>query len=123
MKKKIGIAIIIIGTLHTCLGMFRFHRDFSAMIMEGLISTGYSLERGLAFWFTFAGILMITLGVAVRAIESQDGKIPMSLGWIILLCSIVGASVFPVSGFWLMLIVSLLILFSGKAIGSDQTKK
>ncbi|MEM8498045.1 MAG: DUF6463 family protein [Pseudomonadota bacterium] len=115
MNRRIGIAIIVIGIGHTSLGLFRFHQEFGAMILEGLISTGTGEIRGWAFWFTFAGILMITLGITVRSIELQGVTIPRTLGWILLVGSIVGAGVFPVSGFWLMLVVSLFILIGRQA--------
>lgn len=112
MKSKIGIAIIVIGIGHTALGLYSFHDQFSAMFLEGLLSSGVGEMRELAFWFTFSGILMIILGLSVGAIESHNASIPMSVGLFLLVTSVLGAAIYPVSGFWLLLAVSLAILFS-----------
>ncbi len=116
MRNKIGIAIIIIGIGHTSIGLLRFLDVFGTMFFEGLVSTGSGEVRGWAFWFTFAGLLMIALGIAVRSIERQGATIPKALGWMLIISSIVGVVVFPLSGLWLISAVSLIILLGRQTV-------
>ncbi|MEM1181477.1 MAG: DUF6463 family protein [Acidobacteriota bacterium] len=112
--RRIGDATTIIGLGHTLLGLYRFHGQFLEMAAAGLFATGAGELRGWAFWFTFSGLLMMVLGRAMGALERRGLPIPRSLGLWILLSSALGAAVFPVSGFWLLIGVALAILGTGR---------
>ncbi|MEM8500899.1 MAG: DUF6463 family protein [Pseudomonadota bacterium] len=123
MKNKIGIALVVIGLGHTTIGFLRFLDVFGAMFSEGLVSTGDGEVRGWAFWFIYTGVFMIALGITVRAIEMLGAAVPKLLGWVLLVSSVSGVVVFPVSGFWLIFAVSLLILLGGKQPPKDQVTR
>jgi len=59
LKRHIGLTIIIIGTLHTVLGVVKFSGVFATMFSEGLFNSVNNADRSFAFWFTFCGIVFI----------------------------------------------------------------
>ncbi len=114
MKNRIGLIIIIIGTLHTLLGIIKFSKSFTEMISKGLINSASTIEDGLAFWFTFTGVLFILLGYLTNYLEQNGLTVPKPLGWILIASSIVGVIIFPISGFWIVFFPAILIVTNKK---------
>lgn len=110
----------MIGILHIIFGLIRFREDLLAMVMEGLLATGGGEARGWAFWFTFAGVLLFMIGSLISTMEEKNITIPVHLGWVLAIGSIVGLIIFPVSGFWLMLVPSYFIFKSQKAVAVND---
>ena len=110
MKNKIGIIVIIIGLLHTLLGIVKFSDIFAEMILEGFFDSGMGAERGWAVWFTVTGIVFVLLGLAIKQIEHQKMTIPKVLGWGLLFMALCGGLMIPVSGFWALLLPAGLII-------------
>lgn len=111
MKTKIGWIVIIIGSLHSLLGIVKFSESFLSMLSEGIFNTGAGPERGWAIWFTFCGIVFILLGLGLGFIEKKGMHIPKNIGWGLAGSAIMGGVILPVSGFWALLLPALLILF------------
>ncbi|MEL6538390.1 MAG: DUF6463 family protein [Bacteroidota bacterium] len=110
MSKRIGIILIVIGALHTLLGLVKNSSVFMEMIADGMWNTAQTAERGLAFWFTFACILFMILGYAVHYLERQSILAPKPLGWFLLGGTLLGVVFIPASGFWALLLPAILIL-------------
>ena len=112
MKKRVGLIIIIIGSLHVSLGLVKFFKPFLDMISNGLINTAGSTENSLAFWFTFPGLLFIFLGYVTNHVERNHLAVPKQFGWMLLASSTLGVAVLPISGFWIVFLPALLIVFN-----------
>ncbi|WP_394750999.1 DUF6463 family protein [Spongiimicrobium salis] len=110
MKNKIGIIILIIGVLHLLLGLVKFSSVFGGMLSEGWLNTAEGDTRGRALWFTFTGLVFLMFGFAIGYLEKEGLQVPRSLGWWLLASTILGATALPLSGFWALVLPSVLIL-------------
>ena len=114
MKNNIGVIVIVIGVLHSLLGLVKHAKVFGGMLSSGLLNTGGSVERNLAFWFTFAGITFMLLGYLIKYIESQKMEVPIVFGWLLLGTAILGVTILPVSGFWALFLPAILIIYQAR---------
>lgn len=110
MKKRAGIILIVIGVLHSLLGLVKYSDHFLSMAKSGLINSAQTTSDKLAFWFTFAGLLFTGLGYLVNNQTRQGVKTPRAFGWMIIGASAAGIVFLPVSGFWLVFLPGILIL-------------
>ncbi|OJJ15359.1 hypothetical protein BKI52_38750 [marine bacterium AO1-C] len=115
MKNNIGVVVIIIGVLHSLLGFVKHSGVFGGMLSNGLLNTGNTIERNLAFWFTFAGITFMLLGYLIKYIESQKLAVPITFGWLLLGAAVVGVVILPISGFWALFLPAILIIYQAKS--------
>ncbi len=112
MKNKIGIIIIVIGSLHLGLSFVKFSQVFTQMLSEGIFDSVVGAERGWALWFTFTGIVFILLGYAIKYMEQQNLAIPTPIGWLLLIASIFCGILLPLSGCWALLLPAILIIMN-----------
>ncbi len=123
MKNKNGLFILVIGALHLILGIIKFKTPLYQMFIEGLFNTAIGAERGWAVWFIITGVLLVCLGLTIKQLELSNHPPPMSLGWVLLFTSIVGIVLIPISGFWILLIPSVRILFNKTNILRSSSRK
>ncbi len=100
-----GYALIGIGILHTLLGVAVF-RPQILEIFQNTFSNKIKSHpaRMNAFWFLFSGFLLILFGQLSVWMEIRLGsQLPDFLIWEILVLSVLGVILMPVSGFWLVL--------------------
>jgi hypothetical protein len=77
--------------------------------------------RGAVAWFLFAGFFMALLGLAVDHLEKYGaGKKLSALGSGLIGFSILGIVMMPVSGFWLLLIPALGMIWNGRTTASHD---
>ena len=113
MRGMSGLLLIVIGVLHTVVGIFTGYSVLS-QISRATFSTEASrqlvaaLGRQFVFWFLFGGLLMLALGHLLTWIERRLGRpVPVFIGWELLALSLAGLVIMPVSGFWLVLGVAI----------------
>jgi hypothetical protein len=75
-----------------------------------------SEKAGLAVWFALFGVVLFVTGMLISAMEANNSAIPKSVGIVLLLLTVLGVVLMPVSGFWLM-IPALLAILLKKAPG------
>lgn len=86
-------------------------------------------ERQAWLWFTLFGWLALVVGLLARSLERRTGAVPAFLGWHLLAMAVLGIVLLPASGFWLVLVLALLILWSARradaegADGGDATER
>lgn len=108
MKNWIGKALLIIGAIHTLFGMIVFQKQWLLWIQEGLWNTvSGQAEREWAFWFIAIGILAMILGAFTNWVEKQIHNLPDFFTYSLLIFSLVGVILMPISGIWLILFTSL----------------
>ncbi len=100
-----GILMLLIGLLHVTTGFIRFNTEFGRMLAAGLVDTARQpLGQRLAFWFTFAGLLMGLIGYLMDWIVRRQGmRLPGAFGYGLTGLCIIGLVLIPLSGFWLVL--------------------
>lgn len=110
MKKWIGKWVMFVALGHTVVGITFFGSVYRELLASGLYSTITSEKTGLAVWFALFGAVLFIAGMLISALESNDVRIPRSVGVALLLLTVLGVVLMPVSGFWLMIPAVVAIL-------------
>ena len=109
--RRLGEAVIATGVVHNVLGGYLYRRQLAAMARDGLLnsasdarlSTVDGERRHTAFWFLMGGLAFITLGASIRRSAATGEPVAPALGPGMTAMGALGATVMPVSGFWLLL--------------------
>jgi hypothetical protein len=109
-----GILLLATGILHTIIAIMLGGESLLAIAQNGLWNgIGGNFERGLAVWFLVCGIFCMFLGLMVHEYIKRVGEsAPLWLGYGLLIMSVCGCIVDPVSGFWLIVPQALIIIMS-----------
>ena len=101
--KYSGTFLTATGIIHTIYALFIGKDAFSEMLRNGLVnSIGENYSQGFAFWFLICGVILILLGQTLQYyIKKEQKPAPVFLGYSILLLTVIGCIIEPVSGFWL----------------------
>ncbi|MCL2803928.1 MAG: DUF6463 family protein [Micrococcales bacterium] len=111
-----GRALVGIGVFHQILGLVAGWSIMGQAARDGLLSaTGQDPEFASLFWFLFAGVVMIMLGLLVSFVNSTLRRpAPVWLGWWFVGMSLVGLPFVPVSGFWLTLALGIWMILAAR---------
>jgi hypothetical protein len=111
-----GIFLIATGILHSCTTIAIFSKVLWAMLKEGLLnSVGEDFTRGCAFWGFMFGIMLILLGYVMHYhIKKEQKPAPIFWGYWLLVLSVIGCIIMPISGFWLVIPQALIIFIANK---------
>lgn len=107
MRVWIGRSLLLIGVIHVVFGIVFFGDAFAPVLREGVFNTVTQAappDRGIAFWFFFAGFLTLVVGGLVHHVESLAIAFPGLLPWSLLALAVAGCVLMPVSGFWLLFV-------------------
>jgi Family of unknown function (DUF6463) len=110
--------ILLLGLLHSALGMWMFRRQFSDAAHAGWLGQfAEHADRRVAFWFTLFGPLLAMVGhVALHALTLNDWTQLRLIGGYLLLISILGVMALPKSPFWCGLFVAPMFLTSSHLV-------
>ena len=122
--RSAGGLLIAIGVVHVLLGLFEID-VLSDVAGDGVVNAIDPHEdRQVWFWYMTAGWLVLLVGQLARWIERRHGRLPAFLGWATLAIAVYGVVLMPVSGFWAILAVAVLMLRDAyrkpSAIGRQQ---
>ena len=116
--KYSGLMLIITGILHTILALLAGGEAFMEIYRNnGIFNSiaGDNYFHQTAFWFLICGVFLIPFGQTLHYYQKREQKpAPLSLGYSLLILSILGCIVMPVSGFWLFLPQALIIIIANK---------
>lgn len=110
MKQWIGRWVMFVALGHTVVGITFFGSVYRELLAHGLYNSITSEKAGLAVWFALFGVVLFVIGMLLSALESTNARIPKSVGVALLLLTVLGVVLMPVSGFWLMIPAILAIL-------------
>jgi hypothetical protein len=104
LKHWIGRWLIVVSVIHTLFAIGVFRSVLSSIVQRGVFNTiGNDPMLGAVVWFVLFGFVLFILGLAVSALErSSTNHLPASLGWSLLVLSVLGVILMPASGFWLV---------------------
>ena len=117
MVKLAGYWLIFTSILHFIGGFVFFPEPLAEIAWAGWWNAvspdpfNLNYEREAAFWFMMISPLLFILGMLCCWIEEQKLIMPAFVGWILLFVTIIGIVILPVSGTWLLLVPSGIILF------------
>ncbi len=129
MKKISGLALIIIGLLHTLIGLLLpgvigFSGVWQEIVNVGVIDAAKleSLRIWGYYWFLMPGLLVILYGLLYYWVENQlNASFPSFVGWGLLLVASFGIVLDIDTGFWLVLIVAINVIVASQR--SDQLRQ
>ena len=105
------------GGISSARGGGRWMGHVAGHHMDGFAaSIGNDAERAYAFVFFVGGILLLLGGTLQYYIRKEQKPVPLFLGYSLLLVSVVGYILLPLSSFWL-LIPQALIMIGGTSMG------
>jgi hypothetical protein len=117
MQRWIGIWIVCVGVVHTVFGLV-FHFQIHLQLASGgfFNTVNGQLDRELAFWFVYWGLMAMLLGYLVDWVERRRWPLPRFLGWALLALTVMTVFVMPISGLWLMLPPAVGALFGADGV-------
>lgn len=112
--KYSGILLSATGIIHTIVAITQEWDIYKELFFDGLInSIGNNVHKALSFWFFTIGIILIMFGQSLQYYINKEQKpAPLSLGYSLLVFSILGCFIVPVSGFWLFIPQASIIIFA-----------
>jgi uncharacterized membrane protein len=113
-ERLLGPALIAIGMGHVVAALVIFPQGLADIVRAGVLDTiavASPPERQAAFWFIlFTPVLALAGQVASQAVARDDRRLLATLAWYLTGIAALGALVMPVSGFWAVLAVGLVML-------------
>ena len=104
-----GGTLVIIGMLHTSIGLAEHRRVLQEMVRDGMFdAVEGDPEREAAFWFLTCGVSLVLLGWLVRWAQRQTGTLPFFVGPALLGIGTAGITFMPRSGFWAVFVAAIL---------------
>ncbi len=112
MKNWQGNWIIAVSACHTLFAVIMFAAEYSSLYDNGIINSLTTDRSAAAVWFFLFGQALFITGLLIKHFDSvNDNRVPLSVSLNLLLLTVMGITIMPDSGFWLMLppLISLLM--------------
>lgn len=106
-----GYWLIAISVIHGLGDILYYFEPWSDILRNGVFNAvDPHFDRGTAFWMLMLSPFLFTLGQFCFWAQEHNVRLPAFMGWNLLITSAFGAFLMPISGFWLLIPPSLLIL-------------
>lgn len=104
MKRWVGRWLMGIAAIHTAFAVAVFGEVLASIVKRGVFNTvGADPTTAAVVWFVLFGVMLFVCGLAVAELEaSSPNRLPRSIGWGLLAMAVVGITLMPASGFWLV---------------------
>ena len=104
MKRWVGRWLIGVSAIHTVFAVAVFGEVLASVVKRGVFNTvGADPMTAAVVWFVLFGAMLFVCGLAVAELEaSSPNHLPRSIGWGLLAIAVVGITLMPASGFWLV---------------------
>ena len=112
MKQWIGRWLIGVSAIHTVFAVVVFGDVLASILKQGMFNTvGTDPMKAAVVWFVLFGAMLFICGLAVAEFEQfSSTQLPKSIGWGLLALAIVGVTLMPASGFWLVFPPAIAVL-------------
>lgn len=106
-----GYWLIAISVIHGLGDILDNFEPWSDIVRNGVFNAvAPHFERGVAFWMLMVSPFLLALGQLCFWAQEHNVRLPVFIGWNLLITSAFGAYLMPVSGFWLLIPPALLML-------------
>lgn len=130
VKSWIGKTLICIAIGHSSVGFISYRSVLEIIFNDGVFNTiviGGNPNRESAFWFLYSGFMLLLVGGLVDYLERLDLDIPLLFTIAFSVLTVMGILVMPVSGFWLLILPILGLIFrkiraKGKCIAEAHAR-
>lgn len=103
MKNWQGNWIIAVSACHTLFAVIMFSAEYFSLYDNGIINSLTTDRSAAAVWFFLFGQALFIVGLLVKHYNSRENSpVPLSVSLNLLLLTIVGITIMPASGFWLI---------------------
>jgi len=117
MLRFSGYWLYATGIIHVFVGVWLYAEPLVAISQNGFFNAvDPYCDRNTAFWFLMFVPLLFAIGQLCCWAQVKGIALPTFLGWYLLATSIVGIVLMPISGFWLLIIPSVLIIIASRQI-------
>lgn len=107
LQRYSGFILFALGCLHTLVASIE-SISMSLLTLKG--NTYSDAEKELSFWFYICGMFIMLSGVMVQHyIDTTKKSAPTFIAISLIVLGIIGVTTIPVSGFWLLLILGILM--------------
>jgi hypothetical protein len=120
MLKVSGYWLIATSIIHFLVGLLVFTEPLAEIAQNGWFNAvapdpfNPYFDREDAFWFMMATPFIFTVGQLCFWAQARQITLPVFLGWTLLATATVGCFIEPISGFWLLIPPSFLILAASR---------
>lgn len=113
-----GYWLIAIGVIHGLDDISSYFELWSDVFHDGVFNTiNPHFDRGAAFWMLMVCPFLFALGQLCLWAQKHNVRLPVFMGWNLLITSAFGAFLMPISGFWVLIPPALLMLVESKKYG------
>ncbi len=104
-QRWIGRWIIGVAVIHTVFACIVFQEPLADILKRGVWnSIGDDPMRGAVAWFLLCGGFILLCGLAIDTYERSDSAGSLkAVGWGLLIVTVFGIVLMPVSGLWLLI--------------------
>ena len=106
-----GYWIMGVALLHNFYAVIMYQDDYYSLFENGVFDSITTIHVSFSVWFFLFGNCLFLVGVLVKNIElSNGGVVPISIAFQLLVITLIGVTLIPDSGFWLVFPVILAII-------------
>jgi Family of unknown function (DUF6463) len=106
-----GYWLIAISVIHGLGDILDYFEPWSDIFRNGVFNAVVPhFDRGAAFWMLMVSPFLFALGQLCCWAQEHNVRLPVFMGWNLLITSTFGAFLMPISGFWLLIPPSLMLL-------------
>ncbi len=111
MGRIAGWILMAIGTIHVAFFLWLGRGPLLAVAQDGFVKALYPHHDRLEiFWSLCFGVMAVFLGQLISWTEARRMRTPAWLGWELLGLGVIGAVLMPVSGWWVIILIGVLIV-------------
>lgn len=122
MLKVSGYWLVAVSLIHVLVGLWLYGEPLAEIAHNGWFNAvapdpfNPYYEREDAFWFMIASPFILMVGQLCFWAQAQQISLPAFLGWILSAIALVGCFLEPISGFWLLIPPSILIIAASRQV-------
>ncbi|NHC33723.1 DUF6463 family protein [Scytonema millei] len=122
MLRLSGYWLYATSIIHVLVGLWLYAEPLSNIARSGFFNAVDPFcDRNTAFWFLMVVPLLFAMGQLCCWAQIQSITLPNFLGWCLLVTALVGIFLMPISGFWLLIPPSVLIIITSHQSKSNTT--
>lgn len=112
--KYVGVILMVLGVAHLLFALAIDWQVWARIAGDGFLNAiDPHVDRNSAFWFLSLGLFTLPLGYLCDwTIRTRNAPLPAFMGWWFVILGVFGAFFVPVSGFWTLIALGLIVLFS-----------
>lgn len=111
--KVSGYWLITMSIIHVLYDILYYFQPWSDIVHSGIFNTvDPYFDRGTAFWALMVSPFIFALGQLCCWAQEHNVRLPAFIGWNLLITSLFGAFLMPISGLWLLIPPSILMIVS-----------